>query len=86
MASYAAHPGDGAPAIRGSRWRGVGGLQVVRRWEAGPWISTPEPLERIRTAWRAAGPLMAWLDTNVGAAEADRPSAARELSTAAARG
>ncbi|HEY0813766.1 MAG TPA: hypothetical protein VGE11_10850, partial [Pseudonocardia sp.] len=43
------------------------GLQVVRRWELGEWISTPEPLARIRGAWRAAGPLVEWLDTHVGA-------------------
>jgi hypothetical protein len=58
------------------------GLQVARRWEVGPWIATAEPLERVRAAWRAAGPLMQWLDTHVGAAEADRPPAARELSAA----
>jgi hypothetical protein len=58
------------------------GLQVVCRWEVGPWISTAEPLERVRATWRAAGPLMEWLDTHVGAAEADRPPAARELSVA----
>jgi Conserved hypothetical protein (DUF2461) len=70
---------SGHPRIALARRRG---LQVVRRWEVGPWISTTEPLERIRTAWRAAGPLMEWLDTHVGAAEADRPPAARELSAA----
>ena len=49
------------------------GLQVVRRWELGPWVSTPEPLERVRSAWRAAAPLVGWLDTHVGRAS---PSAA----------
>ena len=44
------------------------GLQVVRRWELGPWVSTPEPLERVRSAWRAAAPLVGWLDTHVGRA------------------
>lgn len=53
------------------------GLQVVRRWEVGPWISTAEPLERARAAWRAAGPLVEWLDTHVGASEADPPPPAR---------
>ena len=46
------------------------GLQVVRRWELGPWVSTPEPLERVRAAWRAAAPLVRWLDTHVGPASA----------------
>jgi uncharacterized protein DUF2461 len=44
------------------------GLQVVRRWELGPWVATPEPLERVRSAWRAAAPLVEWLDTHVGPA------------------
>jgi len=46
------------------------GLQVVRRWELGPWVSTPDPLERVRAAWRAAAPLVSWLDTHVGPAVA----------------
>ena len=49
------------------------GLQVVRRWALGPWLSTPEPLERVRSAWRAAAPLVGWLDTHVGPA-APRPA------------
>ena len=44
------------------------GLQVVRRWELGPWVATPEPSERVRSAWRAAAPLVEWLDTHVGPA------------------
>ena len=36
----------GHPRIALARRRG---LQVVRRWEVGPWISTPEPLQLIRT-------------------------------------
>jgi hypothetical protein len=42
------------------------GLQVGRRWELGPWVATPGPLERVRSAWRAAAPLVEWLDTHVG--------------------
>ncbi len=53
------------------------GLQVVRRWEVGAWISTAEPLERIRAAWRAFGPLVEWLDTHVGAPDAVPPRPAR---------
>ncbi len=46
------------------------GLQVVRRWELGPWLATPEPLERVRAAWRAAAPLVGWLEAHVGPAAA----------------
>jgi len=49
------------------------GLQVVRRWALGPWLATPEPLERVRSAWRAAASLVRWLDTHVGPA-APRPA------------
>lgn len=42
------------------------GLQVVTTGPAGPWLSTREPLERVRAAWRAAGPVLAWLDAHVG--------------------
>lgn len=49
------------------------GLQVVRRWALGPWLETPEPLARVRSAWRAAAPLVGWLDTHVGPA-APRPA------------
>ena len=73
----------GHPRIALARRRG---LQVVRRWEVGPWISTPQPRQLIRTAWRAAGPLMEWLDTHVGPTEAAQPPAARELSPAASPG
>lgn len=50
------------------------GLQVVRRWELGGWISTQEPLERVRAAWRAAAPLVTWLDAHVGAGDTARSS------------
>ena len=57
------------------------GLQVVRRWDLGPWVGTPEPLERVRAAWRAAAPLVGWLDAHVGPAAAaptrPRPDRAR---------
>ncbi|TQM43250.1 DUF2461 family protein [Pseudonocardia cypriaca] len=45
------------------------GLQVVTTRPAGGWLSTPEPLERVRAAWRAAAPLVAWLDEHVGPAD-----------------
>ena len=58
------------------------GLQVVRRWELGPWVSTPEPLERVRSAWRAAAPLVGWLDTHVGRASPPAaPAAPRRAAT-----
>jgi uncharacterized protein (DUF2461 family) len=42
------------------------GLHVGRSWPVGPWLATPEPLARVAVAWRAAGPVAEWLDTNVG--------------------
>jgi hypothetical protein len=60
------------------------GLQVVRRWELGPWVSTPEPLERVRSAWRAAAPLVGWLDTHVG--RASPPAAPADPRRAATSG
>jgi hypothetical protein len=45
------------------------GLQVVSTRPAGAWLSTIEPLARVRAAWRAAAPLLAWLDTHVGPAD-----------------
>ncbi|MBV9922979.1 MAG: DUF2461 family protein [Pseudonocardia sp.] len=66
------------------------GLQVVRRWELGPWVATREPLERVRAAWRAAAPLVRWLDTHVGPAADTRSATAGAAdghgSRAAARG
>lgn len=46
------------------------GLQVGRTWEPGPWLGTPEPLARVREAWRAAAPLLRWLETHATVAEA----------------
>jgi hypothetical protein len=46
------------------------GLQLVRRWELGPWLATPEPAERVRAAWRSALPVAGWLDQHVGPAAA----------------
>jgi uncharacterized protein (DUF2461 family) len=55
------------PYLRLLRHRG---LEVSRNWAVGPWLTTDEPLRRVREAWRAAGPLVAWLDEHVGPAEA----------------
>jgi uncharacterized protein (DUF2461 family) len=45
-------------------------LQVGVTWAAGPWLATHEPLARIAGAWRAAAPLVAWLDAYVPVGEA----------------
>lgn len=44
------------------------GLQVVTTRPVGDWLSTREPLERVRAAWRVAAPVLAWLDEHVGPA------------------
>lgn len=49
------------------------GLQVVTSRQAGAWLSTAEPLEVVRTAWRAAAPVVAWLDRHVGPADPVEP-------------
>jgi uncharacterized protein (DUF2461 family) len=45
------------------------GLQVTTSWPVGSWLGTREPLERVQTAWRAAAPVVSWLDAHVGAAD-----------------
>jgi uncharacterized protein (DUF2461 family) len=45
------------------------GLQVVTTTPVGAWIATTEPLERVRAAWRAAAPVVSWLDAHVGPAD-----------------
>ena len=49
------------------------GLQVQRVWPVGAWLATSEPLHRVREAWRAAEPLVRWLDSHVGAPDARPP-------------
>ncbi|MDN5860281.1 MAG: DUF2461 domain-containing protein [Pseudonocardia sp.] len=44
-------------------------VQVGSTWPAGPWLGTHEPLGRIAGAWRAAAPLVAWLDTHAGSTD-----------------
>jgi uncharacterized protein (DUF2461 family) len=68
---------DGVPVLRG-RPRGcprdhprlplmrLRGLHVDRAWPAGDWLATGEALDRVREAWRAARPLVDWLDAHVG--------------------
>jgi len=36
-----------------------------RTWKAGPWIATPEALERVREAWRDGAALNAWFAKHV---------------------
>jgi uncharacterized protein (TIGR02453 family) len=38
-----------------------------RRWDAGPWIATPEVLERVRQAWRDGAALNAWFAKHMNA-------------------
>ncbi|GAA3224798.1 hypothetical protein GCM10017691_13100 [Pseudonocardia petroleophila] len=47
----------------------LGGLQVERSWPVGEWLGTDEPVRRVRETWRAAGPLLRWLDRHVGPAD-----------------
>lgn len=56
----AAHPRIGLLRRRG--------LQVGCSWPVGEWLATVEPLHRVRAAWRAAAPVLAWLDEHVGPA------------------
>lgn len=37
-----------------------------RRWEIGPWIATPQVIERVAQAWRDGAELNAWLAKHVG--------------------
>lgn len=54
------------------------GIQVGRSWPVGEWLGTPEPLERVRTAWREAAPLLTWLDRHVGPADPVPPRPASQ--------
>ncbi len=45
------------------------GLQVLATRPVGAWLATTEPLEWVRAAWRAATPVVAWLDAHVGPAD-----------------
>ena len=70
------------PKIELLRYRG---LQVNRVWPVGEWLATAEPLHRVRGAWRAAQPLVRWLDSHVGAPEI-RPPRPRPVAAGAAAG
>jgi uncharacterized protein (TIGR02453 family) len=42
------------------------GLAAWKDWPAGPWLGTPEALERVRGFLRDAAPLNEWLEKYVG--------------------
>ena len=42
------------------------GLIASRQWKPARWIETRAVVGRVRTAWRAADDMNAWLDTHVG--------------------
>lgn len=41
------------------------GMYVGASWPVGEWLSRSEPLGRVAGAWRAARPLVEWLDAHV---------------------
>jgi uncharacterized protein (TIGR02453 family) len=45
-------------------------LAAMRLHAPAPWLGTPAALERVAEDWRQLGPLHAWLERNVGAADA----------------
>ncbi|WP_162903622.1 DUF2461 family protein [Leucobacter sp. wl10] len=46
------------------RWKGAA---VVQEYDRAPWMHAPEALDRIRSVWRGADALRAWLEARVGA-------------------
>lgn len=54
------------PRIALLRFRG---LQLLRSWELGQWLESDEPYQRVTSAWRAALPVVGWLDEHVGPAD-----------------
>jgi uncharacterized protein (TIGR02453 family) len=42
------------------------GLVVMRSWEPAAWLSTAAPKKRIVEVFRAARPMLGWLDEHVG--------------------
>ncbi|MCI0688742.1 MAG: DUF2461 domain-containing protein [Sporichthyaceae bacterium] len=41
-------------------------LTAERQWPPEPWVHTPAALDRVRDAWIAMRPLVAWISTEVG--------------------
>jgi len=44
-------------------------ILVGRQYAPAPWMATAEAKDRVVEVWRVAGPVIAWLNTHVGAAE-----------------
>jgi uncharacterized protein (TIGR02453 family) len=59
------YPSD-HPRVEFLRWKGAA---VVQEYDRAAWMHTPETVDRVRTVWRGAAPLRAWLDAHVGASE-----------------
>ncbi len=57
---------SGHPRTEFLRWKGAA---VVQEYDRAAWMHSSEALARIRTVWRGAAPLKAWLDAHVGASE-----------------
>jgi uncharacterized protein (TIGR02453 family) len=45
------------------------GLAAMRDFGVQPWLETPQCREAVADAWRSAGPLVGWLERQVGPAE-----------------
>jgi uncharacterized protein (DUF2461 family) len=45
------------------------GLVVMKAWAPAAWLGTAAAKARVVDVFRAAGPLLSWLDDNVGPAE-----------------
>lgn len=59
------YPSD-HPRAEVLRWKGAA---VVQEYDRAPWMHTREALDRVRTVWRGAAPLEAWLGAHVGASD-----------------
>ncbi len=51
------------------------GLVTWKQWPVEPWLATAAAKDRVVGVLRASVPLVQWLQTHVGASEAERPSA-----------
>ena len=48
------------------------GLVTWKEWPVEPWLATPEAKDKVIAVLRASAPLVQWLETHVGAPEAER--------------
>lgn len=51
------------------KWLRHTSMLVGRQYPPASWMATPEAKERVVEVWRAARPVIGWLDTQVGPAE-----------------